>query len=214
MIFQINISALVWDRTNIRQEINDGLKAEGLAPRDMRGREVKGQQFNHETAKLWIDQYRSSGGNEYYISYENEKRDTLYGFVRLRLDDPYDKDYKDQFFDCLHNAALIRELHVYGELVEQDNKNTGLQTQHLGIGRFLMSTAEDIAWKNDFKRCAVIAGVGVRRFYRKLGYEMDDTYMLRNSNWDTTNYRTTSNFVGSQKVCHCSCTCTYTNFRS
>lgn len=167
------------DRINIRQEVNDKIKADGLAPKDIRGREVKGQKFDPETAKLWVKKYRSSGGNEYFISYENTDKSILYGFVRLRLDDPNDSIYKDQYFDCLHNAALIRELHVYGELVHQDTDNTGYQTQHLGVGRFLMSVAEEIAWNNNFKRCAVISGIGVRRYYRKLGYELENTFMVK-----------------------------------
>lgn len=167
------------NRINIRQEINDQLKDDGLAPRDIRGREVKGQSLDADTAKLHIKKYRSAGGDEFFISYENIDQTVLYGYVRLRLD-PLDSKQDNVFFKCLKGSvAKIRELHVYGELVHQDHKNSGLQTQHLGIGRFLMSTAEQMAYDLGYRRSAVIAGVGVRRFYRKLGYELEDTYMLK-----------------------------------
>jgi elongator complex protein 3 len=165
-------------RVNMRQDIQDTLRAEGLKPRDIRGREVKGGKFDLNTATIYIDKYRSSQGDEYYISLENDTRDILYGFVRLRLSD----DPQDVFFDCLINCALIRELHVYGELVHQHDNNdgSGHQTQHLGIGTLLMSIAEDIAFtQGGFRRIAVISGVGVRGYYAKLGYQLDETYMVK-----------------------------------
>lgn len=174
-------------RVNLRQDVDDGLHNKGLIPRDIRGREVKGRAFNPDASRIWIDVYKSSGGTDYFISYENADRTILYGFVRLRLSNlelHQSKDYR--FFPCLKNAALIRELHVYGELIHQSNNNTGLgpsgsydQTQHLGIGRKLMATAENIAYDHGFRTSAVIAGVGVRRYYQKLGYHLEDTYMVK-----------------------------------
>jgi len=183
-------------RVNLRQDINDNLEQNGLIPRDIRGREVKNRQIDQQKARLWIDKYRSSGGDEYFISYENDNRTVLYGFVRLRLSGlkkvnfPYNdiddhleindsKEENFRFFSCLENAALIRELHVYGELVHQSEDNTGTQTQHLGIGRLLMSTAEKIAWGQGYRKCAVISGIGVRGYYHKLGYRLDETYMVK-----------------------------------
>jgi len=149
-------------RVNLRQDINNDLRKKGLIPRDIRGREVKGRDYDPNTARIWIDNYKSSGGDE------NDDQTILYGFVRLRLSNLASQHYR--FFPCLENAALIRELHVYGELIHQDNNNTGRQTQHLGIGKRLMAKAEEIAINNGYKKCAVIAGVGVRRYYQKLGY--------------------------------------------
>ena len=190
-------------RVNLRQDINDKLESTGLIPRDIRGREVKGRQIDHLTARLWIDQYRSSKGDEYFISYENGDRTILYGFIRLRLggfSETHDPEMTQslppspRYFHCLQGAALIRELHVYGELVHQSEDNTGTQTQHLGIGRLLMATAEKIAWENGYRRCAVISGIGVRGYYQKLGYKLDETYMVKvfNSENDITKSPTKS----------------------
>ena len=171
-------------RPNLRQDIEDKLRKNSTYPHDIRGREVKGKSFDAKTARLWIDNYVSSGGQEYFISYENADRTVLYGFVRLRLDPLVVEDEKKSFdnecfFDCLQSAALIRELHVYGELVHQNQNNTGTQTQHLGIGRLLMHTAEKIAWEAGYRKTAVISGVGVRGYYYKLGYRLIDTYMVK-----------------------------------
>lgn len=78
------------------------------------------------------------------------------------------------FFPELKGAALIRELHVYGQLmpalqgVSMSKKGTN---QHTGFGTRLMNKAEEIAREHHkVSKVAVIAGVGVRNYYRKLGY--------------------------------------------
>merc|ERR1712196_630816 len=42
--------------------------------------------------------------------------------------------------------------------------------QHSGFGRRLMADAERIAADADFRKVAVISGIGTRDYYRKLGY--------------------------------------------
>jgi len=77
----------------------------------------------------------------------------------------------------LEGAALIRELHIYGELVPV-GKNKKIQ--HAGLGKKLMAETEKIARKNGYKKIAVIAGVGAREYYRKLGYRLEESYMIKN----------------------------------
>jgi len=74
-------------------------------------------------------------------------------------------------FPELQGAALIRELHVYGQLIPTISK--GSKTQHVGLGKQLMAEAERIAATHDAAKVAVIAGVGVRDFYRKIGYDLE-----------------------------------------
>jgi histone acetyltransferase (RNA polymerase elongator complex component) len=76
----------------------------------------------------------------------------------------------------LGSSALIRELHVYGELMPV-GKNKKIQ--HTGLGKRLMAEAERIAVKNGYEKMAVIAGVGVRDYYRKMGYRLENTYMVK-----------------------------------
>ena len=53
------------------------------------------------------------------------------------------------------------------------------KTQHLGIGKQLMAEAEKIAKKAGYKKIAVIAAIGTREYYKKLGYELEGTYMMK-----------------------------------
>jgi len=43
------------------------------------------------------------------------------------------------------------------------------QQQHAGLGRRLLQWAERLAWDAGFRRVAIISGVGVRRYYARLG---------------------------------------------
>ena len=43
-----------------------------------------------------------------------------------------------------------------------------------------MKTAEDIAYNNGYLKIVVISGIGVRNYYRKLGYTEENTYMVKN----------------------------------
>ena len=43
------------------------------------------------------------------------------------------------------------------------------QQQHAGLGRRLLQWAERLAWEAGFRRVAIISGVGVRRYYARLG---------------------------------------------
>jgi elongator complex protein 3 len=162
-------------KPDLRDVIDRSLALQGLTSRDIRGREVGDREFDPSTARLWIDIYEASEGQEIFISYENDTRTILYGFVRLRLS----HNDHERYFQCLKGSALIRELHVYGQIVRQDEANTGHQTQHLGIGTLLMKEAEKMAWEAGFRKCAIISGVGVRGFYRKLGYELAEHYMCK-----------------------------------
>lgn len=88
----------------------------------------------------------------------------------------------DSIDDTLHGAALVRELHVYGTMKRVGEE--GSQSQHTGMGKRLLARAEEIA-KGDnihqakYKKIAIISGVGVRDYYRKRGYTLDGTYMVK-----------------------------------
>jgi elongator complex protein 3 len=43
-----------------------------------------------------------------------------------------------------------------------------------------MQAAEELAREGGYEQIAVIAAIGTREYYRKLGYELGDTYMLKN----------------------------------
>lgn len=78
--------------------------------------------------------------------------------------------------NVLAGAALIRELHIYGELVSVGDKK---KVQHAGLSKRLIARAEEIAQENGYKKIAVISGAGARGYYRKLGYKLKDSYMIK-----------------------------------
>lgn len=161
--------------SNLREVITTEMIRRGFACKCIRCREVGHQKnLKHSVPKLFIKKYPASGGTEYFISFDSPDKKILYAFVRLRIPDFKTKPILPE----LKNAALIRELHTYGHLVPIDKNSPGA-TQHLGLGKKLMTEAEKIARKMKVKKMAVISGVGVREYYKKLGYHLEGTYMVK-----------------------------------
>ncbi len=121
--------------------------------------------FTLGTIKLWY-----SGSRDYYSG--------LLGFCRLRIDPEPGLGFVPE----LKGAGLIRELHVYGQIicVGSVGSNKSNSAQHKGFGQLLMGTAESIVKSHGLKKIAVIAGIGAREYYRtKCGYELEGTYMCK-----------------------------------
>ena len=81
----------------------------------------------------------------------------------------------------MKDRALIRELHVYGSIQRVDeNSKDAMKTQHMGIGRKLLAKAEEIAFYKHYKMgTVVISGIGVRGYYEKFGYVLENHYMVK-----------------------------------
>jgi ELP3 family radical SAM enzyme/protein acetyltransferase len=164
--------------TNLRQYLQAELKKQGKSCQCLRCREVRGRAKDNDKMILVKREYRASDGDEIFISFESEDNTKLYGFLRLRFNDDLNKN----IFDELKNASLVRELHVYGKMIptysENEDDETS-QTQHIGLGKKLMAKAEQITKNRKVSKVAVISGIGVRNYYRKLGYEIEGTYMTK-----------------------------------
>lgn len=157
--------------SNLRQLIeNSGKKI----CQCVRCREIKGEYSPKDKIKLFRREYQASGGKEIFLSFESPDQKKLYALLRLRLPSGSPN------LPTLKDAALIRELHTYGQLIPlRDNKKTEA-AQHIGLGKQLMAEAERIISKEtDYKKIAVISGVGVRGYYQKLGYKLEDEYMMK-----------------------------------
>ncbi len=159
-------------KTNMRQEVERELIAEGRPCRCIRCREVGNGEFKITNYKLQITKYRAEGGREVFFSYENEHK--LFALLRLRLPDPLEK----MLFSELKGAAIVREVHSYGQAVPLSTRIEG-KSQHQGLGGLLMEKAEDEAAKNGYRKLAVIAAVGTREYYKKLGYVLEGLYMVK-----------------------------------
>jgi elongator complex protein 3 len=155
--------------TNLRQV----LEQQGVECGCIRCREARENQLRITNYQLRITDYQANGGREYFIEACSRDGKILYGFCRLRLPN---NETVSGLPQSIKNAALIRELHVYGELVPVGATE---KIQHAGLGKRLMLEAEQLARKNKLTKMAVISGVGVRGYYRKLGYKLNGTYMLK-----------------------------------
>jgi ELP3 family radical SAM enzyme/protein acetyltransferase len=177
---------------NLRQLLEIEMSKRGIDCKCIRCREVKNKITDVDNAKLFIRTYNASNGTEYFISFETPDRKIIYGFCRLRLSKdmghimsggynhdimtPINEDIN--LFPELNNVAMVRELHVYGNMTPVNNENNSIQ--HRGFGKKLLAKAELISSNNGYKKIAVISGVGVRKYYEKLGYTLnkDDGYYM------------------------------------
>ena len=78
----------------------------------------------------------------------------------------------------LNHAALIREVHVYGQSLPVGADRAG-SAQHVGLGTRLLVEAEAIAKSRGFKRMAVISAVGTRGYYLDRGFERGEYYLVK-----------------------------------
>ena len=163
--------------SNLRQIIHKDMRKEGWRCKCIRCREVRENYDPREKIYLFREDYWAQDGYEIFLSFENKNRTKLFSLLRLRIPSQYFTREK-HFFSVIEGAAIIREIHTYGKLVALYQKE--IAPQHRGLGKKLIKEAEKIA-KEEFglKKIAVIAGVGVRDYFRKLGYKLKDTYMIK-----------------------------------
>ena len=159
--------------TNLRQYLQEELKRLGQPCKCIRCREPRADVSEITNSKLQITKYKASAGQEYFLSYESPDNKTIYAFLRLR----FNKEPAKNFLPELQGAALVRELHVYGQMIPVDSGSS--HAQNLGLGRQLMAKAEELTKEQGLKKIAVIAGIGVREYYKKLGYSLEGTYMVK-----------------------------------
>ncbi len=163
--------------TNLRQVVEQKMSEQGIVSRDIRSREIRGLDVDMQDLELVIDEYDASEGKEYFLHYEYLKADKICALLRLRFPSYHFKGGR-HFLKELQGAAIIREVHTYGEQMKLQNKNSG-SSQHIGLGKSMILKAEQIVAKAGFRKIAVISGVGVREYYRKLGYQLEGTYMVK-----------------------------------
>jgi elongator complex protein 3 len=158
--------------TNLRQLIQEQMHREGKRCRCIRCREVR-DETREEEPILRMRTYQTGGGTEYFLSYEWED-ETLHAMLRLFLPN----DSGTAIFRALKNAAIIRELHTYGRSVPL-GKREKKSSQHIGLGARLVREAERITQEKGFSRLAVISGIGVKQYYRDIGFFDEGTYLVK-----------------------------------
>lgn len=159
--------------TSLRQDVAVEMARRGTKCECVRCREIREQRM--EAGELVYDDfsYQAAGAEEHFLSY-NTADDKLAGFLRLSL--PNDDNALD--IDDLKDAAIIREVHVYGQSLEVGTEQEGM-AQHAGIGKSLIAHAERIAKDHGYQKIAVIAAVGTRAYYAGRGFELGKLYMVK-----------------------------------
>jgi elongator complex protein 3 len=162
-------------RTSLRQDVHDEMKRRGTRCECVRCREVRGKSIHPGSLKLDDMVYRAGLAEEHFISYLTPD-DKLAGFVRLSLPG---KNAPETGMSDLDGAALIREVHVYGQSLPVGAEKAGA-AQHAGLGTRLLEEAEAVAKDSGFKRMAVISAVGTRGYYLGRGFERGELYLTKN----------------------------------
>lgn len=161
-------------RTNMRQLVRQEMEKRGIRCRCIRCREaghVKEKRGEKpETVELVKRDYQSTGGKEVFLSFEDKEKDIILAYLRLRLPT---KSFRDEINE---NTSLVRELKVVGPSIPLDEREDGT-LQHRGLGSKLLERAEALSREQGYETVLVIAGVGVRQYYRKHGYERVGPYM-------------------------------------
>jgi len=158
-------------KSNFRQIVEADLEKRGIKINDIRYREIKDEKIDFSCLKLKNTPYETTVSSEFFLEYVTPE-DKIAGFLRLSL------PKKSVFFEEIVGSAMIREVHVYGELVEIGKKGDK-KAQHIGIGSELIKEAEKIAKENGFEKISVISSIGTRQYYQKKGYNLVGLYQIK-----------------------------------
>jgi len=169
-------------RTSLRQDAIAELTRRGQACHCVRCREVRGEIVDLPGLRMDDLVYHPAHAEEHFLSFLTPD-DHIAGYLRLSLpqlqqDSHFPPGLPGELFPDLEDAALIREVHVYGQAMAVGSGQTG-STQHSGLGTRLLQEAETIARKAGYRRLAVIAAVGTRLYYQSRGFERGELYMIR-----------------------------------
>lgn len=160
--------------SNMRQMVESQCQREGVRLEEIRAREIRGALCSSDTVTLKQTSYTTAGTEERFLEFVNQ-HDRLIGFLRLSLPNAAIEGLPTE----LTARALIRELHVYGATLEVAAVSQSDASQHRGYGKALVAEACRIAEERGYRGIAVIAAVGTRAYYRKLGFSLGELYMHR-----------------------------------
>ena len=159
---------------NFRETAEKSLQEQGVILEDIRAREIRSQMPQWDELHLCETRYESGIGEDIFLEVV-DTRDRIAGFCRLSFPDARVQPP----FSELVDAALVRELHVYGPIASLDLSRTPDRAQHAGLGRWLLDEGEQRAVARGFAKIAVIAAVGTRRYYEKRGYIQEGAYHVK-----------------------------------
>ena len=167
-------------KSNLRQYVEKEMLQHQTSCRCIRCREI-GHLSIEKTRKLanlsftFVQRrYKASEGTEIFLSFEDIEQHILVGYLRLRdVIAPHRSELQEE--PCM----IVRELKVLGRETPLGQRTTEA-FQHRGYGKKLLGEAERIC-TDEFgkKRLFVLSGVGVKPYYRKLGFYDKGLYLSK-----------------------------------
>lgn len=165
-------------RTSLRQDVFNELHRRGTHCSCIRCREIRGENVDAVGLELRDLTYHAANAEEHFLQYVTPD-DQLAGYLRLSFaDEGKLPAWRDVVLPDLQNAAIIREVHVYGQSLAVGAEQSGA-AQHIGLGTALIEEAARLAREAGYQHLAVIAAIGTRRYYAGRGFRMGELYMVR-----------------------------------
>ena len=161
-------------RTSLRLDVQAELKRRGTRCQCIRCREVRSQKVEPAALRLEDQVYTAGGSEEHFLSFVTPD-DRMAGFLRLSLPGGGSPDIG---MADLSGAAIIREVHVYGQSLQVGAGQAGA-AQHAGLGTQLLQQADQVARQHGFGRMAVISAIGTRLYYLERGFERGELYLTK-----------------------------------
>ncbi len=158
--------------SNFRQIAQEEITKQGKKIQDIRSREIKDEDITWDDLQLETIKYNTTVSKEYFISYKTKYTDRICSFLRLSI--PKQKP----FIKEIEDSTMIREVHVYGTLVNIGKDSSG-ESQHLGLGKKMIEIAEQISLKEGFSKISVITAIGTKEYYKKRGFVKNPLYMTK-----------------------------------
>jgi len=170
-------------RSSLRQDALKELARRGQQCRCIRCREVRGQEIDQSQLEFQDLTYSAAFAQEHFLSFVTAD-DHLAAYLRLSIASNVNNEFEDTRKNLNHlipelvDAAIIREVHVYGQSLEVGSKQAGA-AQHIGLGTTLLQKAEKITRQAGLKKLVVISAIGTREYYRNRKFEQGDLYMTK-----------------------------------
>jgi len=168
------------DKSNLRQYVEKEMNVHNWSCRCIRCREIGHKALkqkittNEKDIGLSSNFYEASDSEEVFISLVDQKNDALIGYLRLR-----DINNSHRYELNKHPCMIIRELKVVGREIPLGEKSKKAM-QHKGYGKELIDEAQRICVQEfDKKHLFVLSGVGVKEYYRKIGFKDEGVYLLK-----------------------------------
>lgn len=161
-------------RTSLRMDVHREMRARGTRCECVRCREVGKEKVDPRELQTQDLLYQAAEAEEHFLSFVTPAG-KLVGFLRLSF--PGAEAPATELPD-LAGAALLREVHVYGQALAVGTGREGA-AQHAGLGTALLEQAEGLARARGFGKMAVIAAVGTREYYRERGYQDGSSYLVK-----------------------------------